>query len=118
MPGDSCLAHLHFKVAALEPALDWFETLGFERNLTLHNWGFADMGAGLPNTHRLAMNIWAGSSPPPKPLNMARLVHYELISHDGSAAASPHLQQGEVVLRGTDPTGVEVTIRTKNRNGQ
>ncbi|MFK7764882.1 MAG: VOC family protein [Roseobacter sp.] len=109
---DSYLAHLHFKVAALEPALNWFETLGFERHLTLDAWGFADMGAGAPNTHRLAMNIWAGPNRPPKPQNMAGLVHYELITH-GDSAASDHLRQDGDILRGTDPAGVAVTLRNE-----
>ncbi|SEK35699.1 VOC family protein [Pacificibacter marinus] len=107
---DSYLAHLHFKVAALEPALDWFETLGFKRHLTLDNWGFADMGAGAPNTHRLAMNIWAGPNNPPMPQDMAGLVRYELFTH-GEVLASPHLRQDGDALRGTDPTGVQVTLR-------
>ena len=110
MADDSYLAHLHFKVPALEPALDWFETLGFERHLTLDAWGFADMGAGAPNTHRLAMNIWAGPNRPPMPQNMAGLVHYELFTH-GDAVVSPHLQQDGNALRGTDPAGVAVTLR-------
>lgn len=107
---DSYLAHLHFKVAALEPALDWFETLGFERHLTLDAWGFADMGAGAPNTHRLAMNIWAGPNRPPMPRNMAGLVHYELLTH-GTFIASPHLRQDGDAFHGTDPAGVAVTLR-------
>lgn len=106
---DSYIAHLHFKVAALEPALDWFETLGFERHLTLNSWGFADMGAGLPNTHRLAMNTWAGPNRAPMPQNMAGLLHYELITQDALFATS-HLHQDGDVLRGTDPTGVAVTL--------
>ncbi|MFY0618966.1 VOC family protein [Shimia sp.] len=109
---DSYLAHLHLKVAALEPALDWFETLGFERHLTLDAWGFADMGAGTPNTHRLAMNIWAGPNKPPMPQDMAGLVHYELLVHGDLPAASHHLRQDGNVLRGTDPAGVAVTLRT------
>jgi catechol 2,3-dioxygenase len=111
MADDSYLAHLHFKVPALEPALDWFETLGFERHLTLEAWGFADMGAGAPNTHRLAMNIWAGANNPPMPQDMAGLVHYELFTH-GETMASPHLHQDGDALRGTDPTGVAVTLRS------
>ncbi|SMY07257.1 VOC family protein [Flavimaricola marinus] len=111
MAGDGYVAHLHFKVAALEPALNWFETLGFERHLTLDGWGFADMGAGAPNTHRLAMNTWAGPNRPPMPQDMAGLVHYELIAH-GDLAATPHLRQDGDVRRGTDPAGVAVTLRT------
>lgn len=108
---DSYLAHLHFKVAALGPALDWFETLGFDRHLTLDSWGFADMGAGAPNMHRLAMNIWTGANNPPVPQDMAGLVHYELVTH-GETIASPHLHQDGDVLRGIDPAGVAVTLRT------
>ncbi len=111
LSNDSYLAHLHFKVAALEPALDWFETIGFERHLTLNAWGFADMGAGAPNTHRLAMNIWTSPNNPPMPQNMAGLVHYELFTH-GEIIASPHLNQDGDVLRGTDPAGVAVTLRS------
>jgi catechol 2,3-dioxygenase len=110
LANDSYLAHMHFKVAALEPALGWFETLGFERHLTLDNWGFADMGAGAPNTHRLAMNIWAGPNSPPMPQDMAGLVRYELFTNT-EIIASPHLHQDGDVLRGTDPTGVQVTLR-------
>lgn len=110
LANDSYLAHLHFKVPALEPALDWFETLGFERHLTLDNWGFADMGAGATNTHRLAMNIWAGPNNPPAPQDMAGLVHYELFTH-GKTIASPHLHQDGDALRGTDPAGVSVSLR-------
>lgn len=67
LAGDAHIAHLHFKVAAIEPALNWFEKLGFQRHLTLDHWGFADMGAGVANTHRLAMNIWAGPNRPAVP---------------------------------------------------
>lgn len=110
LAADSYLAHLHLKVPALEPALDWFATLGFERHLTLDHWGFADMGAGAPNTHRLAMNIWAGPNRLPMPQDMAGLVHYELIAH-GAAATSPHLRREGDVQCGTDPAGVAVTVR-------
>ena len=106
------LAHLHFKVANLEPALDWFENLGFERHLTLDNWGFADMGVGAPNTHRLAMNIWAGPNHPPAPQDMARLVRYELIVHDPNLLKHARLPQVGDDFQRQDPTGVTVTLRS------
>lgn len=109
---DTYLAHLHFKVASLEPALNWFESIGFSRHLTLANWGFADMGAGEINTHRLAMNTWAGENHPFAPDDMARLIRYELIAHDTDVVASSPLQRHKDFLRGRDPTGVELVIRT------
>ena len=108
---DSYLAHLHFKVAAIEPALDWFTTLGFSRHLTLSNWGFADMNAGAENTHRLAMNIWAGPNRPQAPNDMARLVGYELLALVPEVYnAATTLSQGEGAKQGQDPNGVAVTL--------
>ena len=112
MADDSYLAHLHFKVASLEPALDWFETLGFQRHLTLSHWGFADMGAGRPKTHRFAMNIWAGPNRPAAPSDMARLLRYELIADDPAVLTNAPLKHDGTVLRGIDPTGVGVTLRS------
>ena len=113
LASDSYIARLHFKVAALEPALDWFETLGFARHLTLDAWGFADMNAGLPNTHRLTMNIWTGPNRPPSPRDMAGLVHYKLITQEFASFSSPHLHPDGDVLRGIDPTGLHVTLRLR-----
>jgi catechol 2,3-dioxygenase len=110
LPDDTYIAHLHFKVPSIEPALKWFETLGFERHLTLEGWGFADMGAGKPNSHRLAMNIWSGPYRPAAPKNMARLVHYELIAHDPDVLNRVQ-KNGADALEGQDPTGVYYTLR-------
>ncbi|UWQ96750.1 VOC family protein [Rhodobacteraceae bacterium M385] len=109
---DSYLAHLHFKVAALEPALDWYKRLGFQNHLTLAGWGFADMGAGKPNTHRLAMNTWAGPNRPAAPDHMARLLRYEVIAHDPALLENAGLQRNGDSAHGIDPTGVEITLRT------
>lgn len=108
---DAYIAHLHFKVRSLEPALNWFERLGFSRHLTLGNWGFADMSAGLENTHRLAMNTWAGPNHPAAPSDMARLIRYELVAHDEDVLANTPLHKVGEIWRGSDPTGVEVALR-------
>ena len=111
LANDTYLAHLHFKVADIEPALDWFQTLGFERHLTLENWGFADMGAGAQNTHRLAMNVWAGPHRPPAPDDMARLVRYEIFAHDATVLEHSPLSRDQDIWRGRDLAGVEMTVR-------
>lgn len=110
---DTYLAHLHFKVADIEPALDWFETLGFARHLTLHNWGFADMSAGAPNTHRLAMNIWAGPHRPAMPQDMAGLIRYELFTNDTSYVEKSSLSRTQDGWQGRDPAGVAMTVRAQ-----
>jgi catechol 2,3-dioxygenase len=111
---DACVAHIHLHVPALDPSLDWFEGLGFARNLYLPAFGMADMGAGAPNTHRLAMNLWAGPGAQPAPRASARLLSYQLETTDGDtfAAAKAHLAQDPVtgVQTGIDPAGVTLTL--------
>lgn len=120
---DVKVAHLHLHVPALDPALDWFEGLGFVRNLRLPDFGMADMGAGAPYTHRLAMNIWAGPGARPAPAASARLVSYGLQTSDEAifAAARTKLLADSAtgMLQGNDPAGVTLNLalhRTEDRN--
>lgn len=111
---DATVAHLHLHVPALDPALTWFEGLGFARNLNLPDFGMADMGAGAPYTHRLAMNLWAGPGARPAPAASARLLTYRLEAADAEtfAAAKARLKEipGSGVLTGTDPAGVTLSL--------
>jgi len=111
---DATVAHLHLHVPALESSVTWFERLGFARNLFLHDFGMADMGAGAPYTHRLAMNLWAGPGARPAPTNSARLLTYRLETTDSATfgAARAHLTEDLATgtLTGTDPAGVTLTL--------
>lgn len=111
---DATVAHLHLHVPALDPALAWFEGLGFARNLHLPDFGMADMGAGAPYTHRLAMNLWAGPGARPAPQNSARLLSYRLETTDPDTftAAQAHLTEDPITgtLSGTDAAGVTLTL--------
>ena len=111
---DATVAHLHLHVPALDPSLGWFEGLGFARNLNLPDFGMADMGAGAPYTHRLAMNLWAGPGARPAPASSARLLSYRLETTDGEAFAAAKARLTEIpgsrVLTGTDPAGVTLTL--------
>jgi len=111
---DASVAHLHLHVPALDPSLTWFEGLGFARNLNLPDFGMADMGAGAPYTHRLAMNLWAGPGAQPAPRESARLLSYRLETTDGEAFAAAKARLTEIpgsgVLTGTDPAGVTLTL--------
>lgn len=119
------MAHLHLHVPALDPALDWFEGIGFARNLVLANFGMADMGTGASYTHRLAVNIWAGQGVTPAPETSARLLSYTLATPDEAAfaAAREQLTEGPLAgeLTGTDPAGVELRLRlsaSQSRKGE
>jgi catechol 2,3-dioxygenase len=111
---DTNVAHLHLHVPGLEPALDWFEGIGFARNLLLPDFGMADMGAGAPYTHRLAVNVWAGPGAKPAPEGMARLLGYTLYTTDQQAfeQAKSRLTQGDEAsaLTGKDPAGVTLHL--------
>lgn len=111
---DATGAHLHLHVPALDPSLSWFEGLGFARNLHLPDFGLADMGAGAPYTHRLAMNLWAGPGARPAPRSSARLLSYQLETTDPDTftAAQARLAGDPATgtLSGTDPAGVTLTL--------
>ena len=117
---DATVAHLHLHVPALDPAMAWFEGIGFAPNLHLPEFGMADMGAGGPYTHRLAMNLWAGPGARPAPEASARLLSYRLETTDPGtfAAARSGLTEipGAGVLTGTDPAGVTVTLALRSDN--
>lgn len=114
---DAVLAHLHLHVPNLPAAIDWFEGIGFARNLILNEFGMADMGAGAPYTHRLAMNLWAGSAVSPAPASSARLLHYDLDTGDAAVFAGARSRLAEDSrtgeLRGTDPAGVALRLRLR-----
>lgn len=103
------LAHLHLKVLELAPAVAWFKGMGFAENLVLPQHGYADMGAGAANTHRLAMNTWGGPNLLPTPNNMAGLIHYVLYAH-GVMTNVRGLQTSDNGLTGRDPTGTKISL--------
>jgi catechol 2,3-dioxygenase len=111
---DATVAHLHLHVPALDPALSWFESVGFARNLHLRDFGMADMGAGAPYTHRLAMNLWAGPGARPAPADSARLLGYRLQTPDAATFAGAQTRLTEDArtgdLIGTDPAGVTLRL--------
>lgn len=107
----ACLAHMHLKVSELEAAANWFEGVGFARNLMLRDVDFVDMGAGTAYTHRLAMNKWAGPNLRPAPTGMARLTRYALHAHDADVLANARgLLPCDAGLSGRDPTGTAMSL--------
>ena len=111
---DTVVAHLHLHVPALEPSVSWFEEIGFTRNLLLAELGMADMGAGAPYTHRLAMNLWAGPGARPAPARSARLLSYRLETTDATVFANARARlaedPGSNALTGQDPAGITLIL--------
>lgn len=101
---DTFLSHLHLRVPKLEAAADWYQDLGFAKNLVLPQMGMIDMGAGDPYGHRIALNNWSGPNIQRPPQNMARLIGYELDVQDKNTFANA---QG-LTSSGSDLTGLDV----------
>lgn len=119
---DATVAHLHLHVPALDPALSWFEGIGFARNLLLPDFGMADMGAGASYTHRLAINLWAGPGARPAPPHSARLLSYQLETADTTTFSVARSRLTEIpgagVLTGTDPAGITLTLALRTGTRQ
>jgi catechol 2,3-dioxygenase len=78
LPAGTRIGHTHLHVAAIEPALDFYEAVGFARNVNLWGLGMADLHAGGGFPHRLAVNVWQGVGAPQPPPGTAGLRHLVL----------------------------------------
>jgi len=111
---DARIAHLHFNVPNIAPAVGFYRGLGFLPNLELPHLGFADLGAGSPYTHRLAVNAWQGPHLTPAPANSARLIRYVLQASDpalvAKAGSLPGARASGRKVRLVDVAGVSVEI--------
>lgn len=85
LPAGSRIGHIHLHVAELEPAVRFYEAVGFTHGLT-HRMGMAELHAGGSFPHRLALNIWQGVGAPPAPQGAAGMRHAVLRSTDIAAA--------------------------------
>lgn len=109
---DTFLSHLHLRVPNLESAANWYEALGFAKNLVLPQMGMIDMGAGDPYGHRIALNNWSGPNIQRPPQNMARLIGYELDVLDKETFANARgLAPSGADLTGLDVAGLKAKLR-------
>mgnify|MGYP003668300531 FL=1 len=110
------IAHLHFTVADLQAAIEFYAGLGFAPNLHLPQMGFADLGAGGSYTHRIALNTWQGTDIPPAPTKSARLTGYTLRAVEPRLVAQAATLSGADILpdgiQMIDPSGTSFTIVT------
>lgn len=72
------IGHIHLHVGHLERARDFYQSLGLELARWWPPMQAADLGAGGPFTHQLAINTWQGLGAPPSPVGSARMRHFEL----------------------------------------
>ncbi len=72
------IGHIHLYVGDLERARDFYISLGMELARWWPPMQIADLGAGGPFRHRIAINTWQGLGAPPSPAGTARMRHFEM----------------------------------------
>jgi catechol 2,3-dioxygenase len=109
------VGHLHLYANDLEKLNMFYKQLGFLQFNYLPQFMYADVGAGGPYSHRVAMNSWHGKNQPLAPKENAGLRHYQIVfdSKERLAQALKNISEYEEDAGSywvTDPTGNVVSI--------
>jgi catechol 2,3-dioxygenase len=76
---DAKIGHIHFYAKDVEKSNAFYKQLGFEQFNYLPQFLYADVSAGGPYHHRVAMNSWHGRNRPLAPKDSAGLKHYHIV---------------------------------------
>lgn len=95
----SRIGHVHLYVGDLAAAQEFYEQIGFQRNMDASGIGFADLSLGGSFPHRIAVNVWQGVGAPQAPAGTAGMRHFELFDKTATETAEK-----------TDPAGNRLTI--------
>ena len=116
------VGHIHLYVGNLERARDFYTGLGMELARWWPLMHVADLGAGGPFQHRIAINTWQGLGAP-APAGTARMRHFEM-----RFATPEHLQVALAANPGavdvgdayelTDPSGIRLRLAKRPTSGQ
>jgi catechol 2,3-dioxygenase len=89
MSDGSYVGHVHLHVADLVGAIDFYrDVVGFTEHSLLGPYGMADMGAGGPFPHRIAMNNWHGPAARQAAPGTAGMRMFELVVDDPARVAA------------------------------
>ena len=79
LPPGTKVGHLNLHVPDLAAAYSFYrDRLGFLQSNYAPLVGFGDLGAGIPLTHRIAVNTWQGEGAPPPPRGTAGMDHFTI----------------------------------------
>lgn len=73
------VGHIHFYAKDVNENNTFYKKLGFSQSNYFPQYKFADLGAGGPYMHRIAMNAWHGNNRPLAPVSNAGLKFYHII---------------------------------------
>ncbi|MFM7851000.1 MAG: VOC family protein [Flammeovirgaceae bacterium] len=115
---DTKIGHIHFYASDLVKTNDFYKALGFVQFNYLAQYKYADVGAGGPYKHRVAMNSWHGANKPIAPEGNAGLRHYNILFESVSNLneALSKVANYEKKYDGywlTDPSGNKLCLNSK-----
>ncbi len=112
---DECkIGHIHFYANNVEKSDLFYKQMGFLQFNSLPQFMYADVSAGGPYKHRIAMNSWHGPNRPLAPKDSAGLRHYQIVFESKEKLSQalknvPHeLKDGNYWVN--DPTGNRILL--------
>ncbi len=122
----SYIGHVHLHVPDLQAANDFYrDVIGFQEHAYIGQVGMADLSAGGPFPHRVALNNWHGPRAVQPATGTAGMRHYELRLRDAgelsrlaaraqaSSPAGSHAAEQKVEL--VDPAGNRIAVSELKR---
>jgi catechol 2,3-dioxygenase len=115
MNDDAKIGHIHFYANNVENNNTFYKKLGFSQSNYFPQYKFADLGAGGPYLHRIALNSWHGNNKPLAPSNNAGLNHYHVVFKSreqlqNALDAIEYTTEKEGEYWTTDPTGIKILL--------
>lgn len=109
------IGHIHLYANNVERSDAFYKRLGFQQFNFMPEYRYADVGAGGPYQHRVAMNSWHGVNKPLAPANSAGLRHFHIVYATKAKLeeALRNLDAYETTEEGhwvVDPTGNRVLL--------
>ena len=81
LPSATSIGHVHLHVRHLDEAVFFYQAIGFEPHFSSRQIGFADMSAGGPFPHRMALNTWQGRDATQAPGQHAGMDYFTIRLH-------------------------------------
>lgn len=109
------IGHIHFYAQNVSTNNEFYKKLGFTQSNYFPQYKFADLGAGGPYQHRVAMNSWHGNNRPLAPENNAGLNHYQIVFNTPNQLNKVLGSINNVIEKDgsfwvNDPTGVKIKL--------
>lgn len=112
---DTYMGHIHLYANNVSKSNAFYKQLGFLQFNDMPQFMYADVGAGGPYKHRVAMNSWHGQNRPLAPSDTAGMRHFHIIFNDKAKLETalknvPNHEAKEDGYWFKDPTGNNVLL--------